>query len=300
MSLDEKKTEGNPKGSETNEVEDAIFGSPDSFFNAVEQDVNSMVMDESESEQPVTSPMESSEVQDTDVSGSHDEIETLKKRYSDSSREAQRLAAEKKEIEPFIPLLEAMKQDGNLVDYVREYFTKGGDVPGNIKEKLDLDEDFEMDMNDVVNDGKSDSKKVFDAMVDTAVSKKVNVALDGERQKVEQTRRTHKAKQEAMTFKEQYGLTDDEFSSFVTEAKDHYNKNGLTFEDMYLLMNKDKVKTNIASSTKEDMIKQMKTVRDIPTSQSGSNNATEKKTDVNDMVFESLLGLDGDSDNLFG
>tara|TARA_R100000458_G_C8259223_1_gene234889 strand:- start:798 stop:1706 length:909 start_codon:yes stop_codon:yes gene_type:complete len=302
MSLIEENR-GNPKESvETAQqvAEDAVFGSPDSFFESLDNDVNGNILD-NEPEQ-VTPLQEDSNTAGADVEqvSPNDEIENLKKRYGDSTREAQRMKAELDELQPFVPLLEAMKTDSGLVDYVRDYFTKGGEVPKNVKEQLKLDEDFEFDTNDFVNDEKSDSRKVFDTMVDSAVNKRVNNVMNNERAKAEEMRKSFEIKKEALAFKERHQLTDDEFQNFVTEAKDHYNKKGLSFEDMYFLMNKDKVKGNIATSTKNDMIQQMKTVRDIPTSQSGSNSAAPKSNNPSDNVFDSLLGMDDNLDNLFG
>ena len=64
-------------------------------------------------------------------------------------------------------------------------------------------------------------------------------------------------------------------------------------------MNRDRNNANVANSTKQDMLKQMKNVRDIPTSQSGANSA-KKSESPDDQLFDSLLGLDGGVDNLFG
>ena len=302
MSLNEEQR-SNPQETEDTAqqtAEDAVFGSSESFFEAVDNDVNGQIIDNEPGQ--VTPQQEDSNVAGANVEGvsPNDEVDNLKKRYGDSTREAQRMKAELNELQPFVPLLEAMKTDSGLVDYVRDYFTKGGDVPTNVKEQLKLDEDFEFDTNDFVNDEKSDSRKVFDTMVNSAVNKRVNNVMDGERAKDAQMRKTFEVRKEAHGFKERHQLTDDEFKNFVVEAKDHYNKNGLSFDDMYLLLNKDKVKGNIATSTKNDMIQQMKTVRDIPTSQSGSNNAAPKSSNPSDSVFDSLLGMDNDLDNLFG
>ena len=65
------------------------------------------------------------------------------------------------------------------------------------------------------------------------------------------------------------------------------------------VLNRDKTAANVAKSTKKDMLNQMKNVRDIPTSASDSNNQG-KTQDANSAVFDDILGLDGDVDNLFG
>jgi len=48
------------------------------------------------------------------------------------------------------------------------------------------------------------------------------------------------------------------------------------------------------------MLNQMKNVRNIPTSASDSNNQGNSQVDPNDKLFDGMLGLDNDVDNLFG
>jgi len=47
------------------------------------------------------------------------------------------------------------------------------------------------------------------------------------------------------------------------------------------------------------MLTQMKNVRNIPPTASGANSQAEEKSPDN-AVFDGILGLDGDLDNLFG
>jgi len=47
------------------------------------------------------------------------------------------------------------------------------------------------------------------------------------------------------------------------------------------------------------MLKQMKNVRNIPTSASGTNSA-QVQSSPDDNVFDQIVGSDGDIDNLFG
>ena len=96
-----------------------------------------------------------------------------------------------------------------------------------------------------------------------------------------------------------HGMTESEFTSFTNKAKDRIQQKGITFDDMYLMMNQSKVSQNVANSTKSDMLKQMKNVRDIPTSVSGANSAGTKNN-INDSVFDTLLNSDGNIEELLG
>tara|TARA_Y100000593_G_scaffold7751_1_gene14418 strand:- start:1515 stop:2384 length:870 start_codon:yes stop_codon:yes gene_type:complete len=283
-------TQGNPaNGSES-----------DDFFNALEQDVNSMVQDTPVTEAEVTpAPQDSNNVTAQAEGSQNADIDNLKKRYSDSSREAQGLRAQLNELKPFIPVLDAMKKDSGLVSHVRNYFEKGGAVPGNVKEQLNLDEDFEFDTEDMVADPDSKSRKVFNTMVDGVVQKRANEILQNEQVKAQQAQQKVALRQKAEDFKAKHSMTEEEFSAFVTEAQTKFSQQGLSFDDMYMLVNRGKVNQNVANATKADMLNQMKNVRDIPASQGSSNNAGAK-SNQNDDVFEALLSSDGNIEELFG
>ena len=102
-------------------------------------------------------------------------------------------------------------------------------------------------------------------------------------------------KQEA-EFMKKHGMTAKEFTQFQTQAKSRR----LKLDDIYYLLNKDKAATNVANNTKQDMLNQMKNVRNIPTSSSDSNSQGDAKKSPDDSVFDSLAGADGGLDNLFG
>ena len=135
----EENVQGNPEA-----VDNAVLGSEgDDFFSALEDSVNSMVQEpeKPEAKTEVTPDNQgSNQTVETEASVSQSsentELENLKQRYSDSSREAQNLKAQLDELKPFVPVLDAMKQDSGLVSHVRNYFENGGEVNDNIKDEL--------------------------------------------------------------------------------------------------------------------------------------------------------------------
>ena len=192
-----------------------------------------------------------------------------------------------------------MKKDGKLVEHVRGYFEDGGSVPKDIKSTLKLPEDFEFDSDDMVNNSDSDSRKVFNEMVGNIVNQRAGEIIQGIRAEESQNQYQDSLKTHAKDFITKHGLTSEEFTSFITEANDKFKTEGMTFDDMYLVMNKNKVNQNVANATKKDMLNQMKNVRDIPTSQSATNNAG-KANSQNDNVFDALLNSDGNIEDLLG
>ncbi len=291
----EENKSGNPKA-----VEDAVFGSSDSFFDAIEDEVNGMVTDEAEPNVEAT-PQEAdpNNTEDASQQVSDESSDNWKKRYGDSTREAQKIRAELNELKPFVPVLEAMKKDSGLVEHVRGYFQQGGDVPKNVKDELNLGEDFQFDTEDLVGNPDSDSRKVFNTMVDKIVQKRANQILHNEKAEAQRVNSKIQIQNEAKIFQEKNQLTDEEMHAFLDDAEARFKSSHLTFDDMYYLLNKDKTAANVANSTKEQMLSQMKNVRNIPASQSNSNSAG-KTSNPSDDLFDALKGIDGNIDNMFG
>ena len=284
------------------EVEQALSGSskaPDSsdFFQQLENDVNGVVADNNIPQTEQVTPQQVDPVSSGENVGnvSSDEIEILKKRYSDSSREAQRMKAQLNEMKPFNALLTAMKNDSGLVDHVKGYFENGGQTPQTLQNKLNLSEDFVFDSNEAMTDPNSESAKVMNEVVNNKVQQKMTQTMAEERRKQAAYNRARKMSEQEVDFKKRHNMTDEDF----VKMKEVAQKRVLTLDDVYYLINKDKVSNNVAQNTKADMLNQMKNVRNIPTSQSGTNSAeTAKSPDAN--IFEGILGLDEEADNLFG
>jgi len=270
-------------------------GPGDDFFERMEQAVNGGIVD-NQPQDEVTPSVNSGPTQVTHVEQPTDPNSNVdwEKRYKDSSREAQRMAGELKDLKPFVPVLEAMKDDSGLVDHVRGYFENGGAPVKNIKERLGLNEDFMYNEQEAMENPESDSAKVFEAHVNSMVNNKVDGILKDERTKAVGVQKQIKAKQQEVAFKEKHKMSEEDYATLVEEAKSHT----LSLDDIHYLLNKDKTKTNIANSTKADMLKQMKTARDIPTTASGTNSQGSTNTHYDD-VFDAIVGTDSIVDNLF-
>ena len=291
------------------DVEAALAGgdtssSNDNFFGELEQQVNGGMADErfipTEETQQANGPDKSATQQEPEGSANtvdwDSEDNPYKKRYSDSSREAQRLNDGIKDLKPFVPVLEAMKNDSGLVEHVRDYLVNGGSPTKTVQERLNLSEDFVFDGNEAVTNPDSDSAKVFNAQVDTVVNNKVGAILQQEKVKAAKAQQQLNLRKQEQEFRSKHKMSDEEYKEMVNTAKNHT----LTLEDIHYLINRDKVKGNVAKSTKKDMVDQMKNVRNMPTSASGANSQGNNQKNPDDSIFDSLLGSDGDLDNLFG
>ena len=70
-------------------------------------------------------------------------------------------------------------------------------------------------------------------------------------------------------------------------------------DDIYYLKNRENAASNVANNTKQEMLGQMKAVRDIPMSASNANSAPDERS-PDDAIFDILKGMDDGAENLFG
>jgi len=259
-------------------------GESNDFFDALDQSVNGQITEELA--QPTSdigdnTPQSPSEVQPQD-----DDV--LQKRYSDSSREAMRLNGKLKEIEPYMPILDAMREDPNLITHVRNYFEGGGEAPQTMTDKLELPEDFVFDADDAFSNDDSDSAKVLGATVDGIVQRRLGQALQGQR-----TENQRLAKETA--FRQTHELSEGEWKELVDYAK----AKTLELEDIYYLKNRQNRDANIADNTREQMAEQMRKTQQQPASLASAGSvAVEKSTE--DSVFDAIVGLDSELESAFG
>ena len=301
---DEVGSQGNPEiGMEADSFEAAEANTDkgsEAFFNNLENKVNGGIIDETaEVTQQQTSGSEqvthnSQNVGSENVELPADDGTDWKKRYEDSSREAVRLQEQYKNVEPFVPVLQAMKNDSGLVDHVRDYLKNGGKPAQSIQEKLGLDEDFVFDPNDIT-DPDSDSAKVMNAHVDSMVQQRVGQMLNVEKQRAMQMQQAQARTAEEQAFKKKNNMSEEQFVAFKEKAQKHI----MTLDDVNYLLNRNQNNANVANSTKADMLNQMKNVRNMPTSASGANSQGQQRSE-SDEVFDMINGFDNDVDNLFG
>jgi len=274
-------------------------GSSD-FFDQLENEVNGGIIDNTEVTQNQTSGSEQvTHVQHDDgsdnVKQSSNDSTDWKKRYEDSSREAVRLSDQYREVEPFVPVLQAMKNDSGLVDHVRNYLVDGGKPEKSIQDHLGLEEDFMFDQQEAMTDPDSDSAKLMNAHVDRLVQGRVGQMIQAEKQRSQQVQQANARVTEEQSFREKNSMSDKDFETFKAKAQEHV----MTLDDVNYLLNRNQNNDNVANSVKKDMLNQMKNVRNMPTSASGANNQDPGRSE-SDEVFDAIKGLDEGVDNLFG
>ena len=270
---------------ESTNVQDAVMNGSSDFFESLDREVNGGILDE---------PTQPTSVQSDNTQSSpnvevqpQDDNEVLQKRYSDSSREAKRLNGKLKEIEPYMPILDAMREDPNLISHVRNYFEGGGQAPQSMNQQLNLDEDFVFDPDEAFQKPDSDSAKVMGATIDGIVQRRLNNVL--------KTQQAENAKMVKETqFKQKMNMSDEEWEEFTDFAK----SKSLELEDIYYLMNRKNRDSQIADSTRQEIHNKMREVQSQPSTLATQGSVpVEKSTD--DTVFDTILGTGGELEKAF-
>ena len=263
----------------------------DDFFGQLEQQVNGALVDDIENETSTASETESDntqEVEEPTGEAQQEDIETLKKRYSDSSAEGKRLNQRLSELEPYLPILDEMRKDRNLVSHVKGYFDGGGQAPQSMVEKMNLGEDFIFDPDEAVGNPESDSAKVLNATIDGVVQRKLNNELD--KQKKEFT-----LERQLSDFKTKHDMNDSEWNDFKTFA----DNQSLSLDDIYYLKNRGLRENNIAKSASNDAVRKVQETQQRPKSLA-TKGSTKVGTSEEGQIFDSILGIDKELENAFG
>ena len=274
-----------PESENVQQPAEDIFSSED-FFESLDKSVNSGILDEpsqtTSEETSVNTQSSPSEVQP------QDDNEVLQKRYSDSSREAKRLNGKLKEVEPYMPILDAMREDPNLITHVRNYFEGGGQTPATMADKLQLPEDFVFDSDEAFSTPESDSAKVLGATIDGIVNRRLTGALQN--QKSENQRLTKES-----SFRQKHELNDEQWGTFVDFAK----SKSLELDDIYYLMNRNNRDEKIADNTRQEIQDKMRQVQNNPSTLATAG-STPVESSADDSVFDAILGSDNELEKAFG
>lgn len=273
--------------------EDGLAVDSGDFFESLDREVNGMILDEDNT----VEASGTKETQATDPAPAvitDDHQHDWEKRYKDSSSEAQRLKARLDEASEFDPIINRLKTDTGMVEAIKNYIDNGN-RPQDVKQALNLPEDFVFDLDDAMGNADSMSAKALEHTISSVVDRRVNSQLQQDKQiRAEETQKESRTR-DAAAFKERMKLSDDQYSEMMDWANSHET----SLEDIYYLKNKGARDQQVATGTKAQMLEQMKSVRSIPQSVS-NHNTTVKDVRHEDQVFDSLKDVDSGLDTLFG
>lgn len=297
-----KKKKGNSEQVVEEVMDTMVEDSNADFFDALETQVNGAIQDapaeQAEEQEPVsdqvTPEVDSSSREVPQNPNWEDESNPYKVRYSDSTREAQRMKAENDKLKPYESLIGVLEQDAELVDIVRGYLDKG--TKPDMKQSLDLGDDFVFDMDEAISDPNSKSAQVFNSIVDKRADQKAGDRIAAERQKAQQAAQKRNMQSQTKQFVDANGMNKDEFSELSKWAQTHQ----LSWDDINFLKNRDRANAKIASNSKQQVLDQMKNVQSMPATASAAGGENPGDRDHNDAIFDLIQKADNNLDNVFG
>jgi hypothetical protein len=278
-----------PNESNSASVQDAVLGADsDNFFDDLDRSVNKMYDDDASNttaENKATPP--SKEVSTSNGIDYESEDNPYKKRYSDSSREAQKLAGKVNENSQYDAIINVMKKDPQLVGVVKDYL-EHGPKERSLKEEMNIPDDFAFDPDEAFANPDSPSAKVFNSAVDRVVNERIQQTENKVATQLSARDGKARVKKEAEAWMQANNVSEKDFTEMMKKATQHK----INYDDIYLLMNKDKVKNNIANSTKKGMAEQMKNIRSVPQTASGTGSADVSELTEEDRIFTTIKNMD--------
>jgi len=271
---------------------------PGDFFNELEQQVNGSIVDEvitdvvAEQAQPLATlqgdPKQQAEQPDIWES----EENPYKKRYSDSSTEGKRLSEIVKDNEKYSELIGVMKDDPGAAQAVLNHLSgkEKANEASNPRELFGLEKEFVFDMDDALDDPKSQSASVMNNWITTVANNIVeNKVQEIETQQQETAKQAEtRAKQQA--FMKEKNWTQNQFDSWMGKVNDTL-AGGMDYGHLDKIVSEGQKASNIADSTRRQVMNQMKNVSQYPNTVSSANSVA-KDASPDDAIFDVVKGVD--------
>ena len=281
---------------------------PGDFFSDLEQQVNGSIVDDvitdviaEQAQSPAT--LERDPEQQTEQPDIWESEENpYKKRYSDSSSEGKRLAELVKENEKYSELINVMKNDPGAAQAVLNHLSGKEQAPeaSNPRELFGLDKEFVFDMDDALDNPQSESASVMNNWITTVANNIVESKvkeIEAQQQETAKQAET-RAKQEA--FMKEKGWTQDQFDNWMGKVNETL-AGGMDYTHLDRIVSEGQKASNIADSTRKQVMNQMRNVSQYPNTVSSANSVSRDERTADDAVFDVIKNVDAGTtmENLF-
>jgi len=187
-----------------------------------------------------------------------DSYKELEKKLGQNSDAVNKL----RELNPVLPMLEAMLGDETFLEMAENYFTDPQAQSEAFKKQLGIDEDFVFDLNVAMSDPKSDDAKVLDKLM-KAKQPKTSQPKQQSNQQISDA--------EKQEFMKRYNMSEDDYNSMMEKAQNYK----ITHDDIYHLINKDKIIAEAKKEAQSSVKKQLDTAQSLRKSPSGGGKVPE-------------------------
>lgn len=229
-----------------------------------------------------SSDAEPSKDKDGKILGKFDSYDDLAKSYKELQKKlgTQSKAVEKlRELQPVLPMLEAMMSDETFLGLAEDYFTDPEKQSQALKQQLGIGDDFVFDLNNALADPKSEDAKVLN---------KIMKARQPKKQPKSQTENNQHNESAKKSLMEKYDLDEDGFNEMMAKARDYT----ISYEDIYFLLNKEKILSEREKKGQEAVKEQLKSANRYRKSPSPKSTPKPEASPA-DSFMKSLMGEEG-------
>jgi len=188
-----------------------------------------------------------------------DSYKELEKKLGQNSEAVNKL----RELNPVLPMLEAMLGDDTFLEMAENYFTNPEAQSEAFKKQLGIDDDFVFDLNMALSDPKSDDAKVLDKLMK---AKQPKAAPQNKTQTNQQISDADK-----QAFMDKYNMSESDYDDMMQKAQNYK----ITHDDIYHLINKDKIIAEAKKEAQGSVKKQLETAKNLRKSPSGGGSKNE-------------------------
>ena len=281
---------------------------PSDFFSDLEQQVNGSIVDDvitdvvTEQAQPSATLEKDPEPQTEQPDIWESDENPYKKRHSDSSREGKRLAQLVKEDEKYRELINVMKNDPGAAQAVLNHISgkKEEQQASNPRELFGLDKEFVFDMDDALDNPNSDSASVMNNWITTVANSIVEDKVKQIEAQQQEANKQAELKTRQQQFMQEKNWTKDQFDNWMGKVNEALS-GGIDYKHLDKIVSEGEKAENIANSTRQQVMNQMKNVSQYPNTVSSANSISTKERTPDDAVWDVVRNVDRASalENLF-
>jgi len=211
---------------------------------------------------------------------SYDELEKAYKELETKLGQKSQAAEKLRELQPVLPMLEAMLSDDTFLGLAEDYFTDPEKQKEALRSQLGIDDDYVFDLNNALSDPKSEDAKILNKVMQAKAPKKQPTNS--------QTENSQYNEADKKALMEKYDLGEKEFNEMMSNASDYK----ISYEDIYFLLNKEKILAEREKKAQKAIKEQMGNAQRFRKSPSPSSKRTPDKS-PEDSFMEMMQGEEG-------
>lgn len=205
-----------------------------------------------------------------DLAKSYKELE---RKLGDNSDAVNKL----RELNPVLPMLEAMLGDETFLQMAEEYFTNPEAQSQAFKKQLGIDDDFVFDLNSALSDPKSEDAKILNKLMQSRQQPKQSSQPKGKQQS---------NPTDIKAFMEKHNMSQEQYDDMMQKASGYT----ISHDDIYFLLNKDKVledeRKKAEKKAQEAIKSQVNVAQTVRKSRSGAGDTPQESPE--DVFMKSL------------